>query len=71
MIEGYYCLNNSILFQTPLSLFLNILVIGIIVGSLSNSLTARRKIMDKKGEFTKNGTPLFDGKYHYFFGIRM
>jgi hypothetical protein len=46
-------------------------VIGIIVGSLSNSLTARRKIMDKQGEFTKNGTPLFDGKYHSFSSIRM
>jgi hypothetical protein len=28
-------------------------------------------IMDKQGEFTKNGTPLFDGKNYAFWSIRM
>jgi len=27
--------------------------------------------MDKKGEFTKYGTPLFDGKNSYFWSTKM
>jgi hypothetical protein len=41
------------------------------VGSFRNNLTTGRKIMDKQGEFTKNGTPLFDGKNYAFWSIRM
>jgi hypothetical protein len=48
-----------------------ILTIGVIIGSFRNNLTTGRKIMDKKGEFTKNGTPLFDGKNYAFWSIRM
>jgi hypothetical protein len=36
------------------------------VGSFRSILTTGRKIMDKKGEFTKNRTPLFDGKIILF-----
>jgi hypothetical protein len=53
-------------FTPALLVFLNILTIGIRAGSLSNNLTTRRKIMDKQGEFTKNGTPLFYGKIILF-----
>jgi hypothetical protein len=28
-------------------------------------------MVDKQGEFTKNGTPLFDGKNYAFWSIRM
>jgi hypothetical protein len=49
----------------------NILTIGIRAGSFRNNLTTGRKIMDKQGEFTKNGTPLFDGKNYAFWSIRM
>jgi hypothetical protein len=55
----------------PLSVLVNILTIGIRVGSFRNNLTTGRQIMDKKGEFTKNGTPLFDGKNYAFWSIRM
>jgi hypothetical protein len=48
---------------------LNIITIGIRAGSFRNSLTIGRKIMDKKEKFTKNGTPLFDGKNYSFWSI--
>jgi hypothetical protein len=50
---------------------LNILTIGIRAGFFRKYITIERRIMDKKGEFTKNGTPLFDGKNCAFRSIRM
>jgi hypothetical protein len=59
------------LIHPPLLVFLNILTIGIRAASFKNSLTTGRKIMDKQGEFTKNGTPFFDGKNYVFWSTRM
>jgi hypothetical protein len=50
---------------------LNIITITIRAGSFRNNLTIGMQIMNKQGEFTKNGAPLLDGKNYAFWSIIM